>query len=49
MHGINEVGQIKTHTAEPLVSEVTSFEVQIAVEYLYWYKPLGVTVYPTGR
>jgi hypothetical protein len=31
-HGVNDVRQIELHTAEPLVTEPSCFEVEIAIE-----------------
>jgi len=33
-HGVNDVSQTKLHTAEPLVSEPSAFEVELAIEKL---------------
>jgi hypothetical protein len=38
VHGVNDVRQTEMHTAEPLVSEPSSFEVEITIEKLKRYK-----------
>jgi hypothetical protein len=38
IHGINDVRQTERHAAEPLVSELSSFKVEIAIENLKRYK-----------
>ena len=34
VHGVHDVRQIETHTAEPLVPEPSAFEVEFAIEKL---------------
>jgi hypothetical protein len=41
VHGVNEVRQTELHTAEPLVPEPSSSEVEIAIEKLRSYKSPG--------
>jgi hypothetical protein len=41
VHGFNDVGQTKVHTAEPSVHEPGPSEVEIAVEKLKRYKSPG--------
>jgi hypothetical protein len=41
VHGVNDVRQTKINTAEPLVPEPSSFEVEVAIEKLKRYKSLG--------
>jgi hypothetical protein len=41
VHGVNAVKQTEIHTAEPLVPEPSSFEVEIAIEKLKRYKSPG--------
>ena len=38
VHGVNEIGQAETHTAEPLVLEPSVFEVELAIEKLKNHK-----------
>jgi hypothetical protein len=42
VHGVSEVRQSETHTAEPLVSEPSALEVELAVEKLKSHKSPGV-------
>ena len=42
IHGVNEVKQIKLHTAEPQVPEPSAFEVELAVEKLKSHKSPGI-------
>jgi hypothetical protein len=37
VYGVNDVRQTKVHTAEPLVPERSSFEVEVAIEKLKRY------------
>jgi hypothetical protein len=46
IHGINDVRQTGMHTAEPLVPEPSSFEVDIPVEKLKRYKSPGIDQIP---
>jgi len=41
VHVVNEVIQIEIHTAEPLVLQPISFEVEIAIVYMKSYKLPG--------
>jgi hypothetical protein len=47
VYGINDVRQTKIHTAEPLVPEPSSFEVEIAIEKWKSCKLLGIDQIPT--
>jgi hypothetical protein len=38
VHGVNDVRQTVIHTAEPLVPDPSSFEVEIAIENMKRYK-----------
>jgi len=38
LHGVNDLRQREIHTAEPLVSEPSAFEVQLAIEKLKSHK-----------
>jgi hypothetical protein len=38
VHGVSDIRQTEKHTAEPLVPEPSSFEVEIAIERLERYK-----------
>jgi hypothetical protein len=38
VHSVSDVGQIAIHTAEPLVSDPSPFEVEIAITKLKRYK-----------
>jgi hypothetical protein len=42
LHGVNDVRQTEIHTAEPLVPEASSSEVEIAIEKLKRYKLSGI-------
>jgi hypothetical protein len=46
VHGVNDVRQTKIHTAEPLVPEPSSSEVEIAIEKLKRYKSPGIDQIP---
>jgi len=38
VHGVNEVRQTEIHTAEPLVTEPSAFEFEMAIEKLQRHK-----------
>jgi hypothetical protein len=42
VHGVKDVRQTEIHTAETLVPEPSSFEVEIAIEKLKRYKSPGI-------
>jgi hypothetical protein len=44
--GVNDVSQTEIHTAEPLVPEPSSYEVEIAIEKLKMYKSPGTDQIP---
>jgi hypothetical protein len=44
--GVNDVRQTEIHTAEPLVPEPNSFEVEIAIEKLERHKSPGIDQIP---
>jgi hypothetical protein len=44
VHGVNDVGQVEIHTAEPLVPEPSAFEVELAIEKLKSHKSPGVNL-----
>jgi hypothetical protein len=46
VHGVNDVWQTEIHTAEPLVPEPSSSEVEIAIEKLKRYKSPGIDQIP---
>ena len=46
LHGVNEIGQAETQTAEPLVLEPSVFEVELAIEKLKNYKSPGIGQIP---
>ena len=46
VHGVNEIGQAKTHTAEPLVPEPSVFEVELAIEKSKNHKSPGIDQIP---
>jgi hypothetical protein len=48
VHGVNYVRQTEMHTAEPLVPELSSFKVEIAIVQLKGYKSPGTDQIP-GR
>jgi hypothetical protein len=46
VHGVNDVRQTEIHTAEPLVPETSSSEVEIAIEKLKRCKSPGIDQIP---
>jgi hypothetical protein len=42
VHGVEDDGQVKIHTAEPLVPEPSAFEFELAIEKLKSHKSPGV-------
>jgi hypothetical protein len=46
VHGVSDVRQTKIHTAEPLVPELSVFEVEMALETLRRHKSPGVDQIP---
>jgi len=46
IHGVKDVRQTELHTAEPLVSEPSAFEVQLAIEKLKSHKSSGIDQIP---
>jgi len=44
--GVNDVRQTETHTAEPLVSEPSAFEVELATEKLKSHRSAGTAQIP---
>ena len=46
IHGFNDVRQTEIHTAEPLVPEPKSFEVELAIEKLKSQKSPGIDQIP---
>jgi hypothetical protein len=47
---INDVRQAEIHAAEPLVPEPSAFEVEMAIEKLYFYMPrLSFLILPLKR
>jgi hypothetical protein len=46
VHGVNDVRQTEIHTAELLVPEHSSSEVEIAIEKLKSYKSQGIDQIP---
>ena len=42
VHGVHDVRQTETHTAEPLVPEASAFEVDLATEKLKIHKSPGI-------
>jgi len=47
VHGVNDVRQIEIHTTEPLVLELSAFEVEMAVEKLKRRRSPGTDQIPT--
>jgi len=45
-HGVSDDRQTEIHTAEPLVTEPSAFEVEMAVEKLKRHKPRGIDQIP---
>jgi len=46
VHAVNNVGQTKIHTAEPLVPEPGAFDVEMATEKLEGHKSPGMEQIP---
>ena len=46
VHGVHDVRQTETHTAEPLVPEPSVFEVELAIEKLKSHKSPGIDHIP---
>jgi hypothetical protein len=46
VHGVNDIGQVEIHTAEPLVLEPSAFEVELAIENLKSHKSPGTEQIP---
>ena len=46
VHGVRDVRQTETHTAEPLVPEPSAFEVELAIEKLKSHKSPGIDQIP---
>ena len=46
MHGVKDVGQAEIHTAEPLVSEPSVSEVELAIDKLKSHKSPGIDQIP---
>ena len=46
VHGVKDVGQAETHTAEPLVPEPSAFEVELAIGKLKRHKSPGIDEIP---
>jgi len=46
VHGLNDVRQTEIHTAEPLVFEPSTFEVEMAIDKLKRYKLPGIDQIP---
>ena len=46
VHGVNNVKQTEIHTAEPLVPELSAFEVDMAIEKLKRHKSPGTDEIP---
>ena len=47
VHGVSDVRQRETHTAEPLVPEPSAFEVELAIDKLKSHKSPGADLIPT--
>ena len=46
MHGVNDVRQTEIHTAEPLVPEPSTFEIELAIEKIKSHKSPGIDQIP---
>ena len=46
VHGVKDVGQAETHTAEPLVPEPCASEVELVIDKLKSYKSPGIDQIP---
>jgi len=42
IHGVNDIRQTEIHTGEPLVSEPSAFEFQLAIEKLRSHRSLDI-------
>ena len=47
VHGVNDVRETETHTAEPLVPEPSAFGAELATEKLKSHKSPGIDQIPT--
>ena len=48
VHGVNDVRHIEIHTAEPLVSEPSAYEVELAIEKVKSHKSPGMDQIPAA-
>ena len=48
IHGVKDVRLTEIHTAEPLVPELSAFEVEMAIEKLKSHKSPGIDQIPAG-
>ena len=46
VHGVNDIRQTEIDIAEPLVSELSAFEIEMAVKKLKRHKSLGIDQIP---
>ena len=46
MHGVNDVGQTEIHTAELLVTVLSAFEFEVAIDKLRGYKSSSIDQIP---
>ena len=46
VHGVKDVGQTEIHTAEPLVTEPSASEVELAIDKLKIHKSPGIDQIP---
>ena len=46
VHGVNDVTQTEIHTAQPIVPELSAFEVEMAIEKLKRHKSPGIDQIP---
>ena len=49
VHGVKDVGQTEIHTAEPLVPDPSSSEVQLAIDKLKSHKSPGIDQIPAQQ
>ena len=49
VHGVHDVRQTETHTAEPLLPEPSAFEVDLAIEKLKSHKLPGIDQIPAEK
>jgi hypothetical protein len=46
VHGVNDLRQTEIHTAEPVVRELSPFEIEVAIEKVKRHKSQGIDQIP---